>query len=178
MLGVSVKHDVDAVRRQFGALGRQIDLAASRALNRAISSARTVAVRELSRSTGIRPQAAIRDRLPIKKASPNRLAAEIGVHAYTPNLARFAARQTKSGVSAAAWGKRRIYRGTFLANQGRTVFKRVSKARLPIAPVHGPRLAKEFVDPAITRAMNKVAGERWRKELNHELQRRARAAHR
>lgn len=178
MLGVSVKHDIASVRRQFGELGPQIELAAARAINRAISSARTVAVRDLSKSTGIRPQAAIRDRLPIKQANARRLAAEIQVHAYTPNLARFAARQTKHGVSAAAWGKRKIYRGTFLGNQGRTVFKRVGKERLPIAPVHGPRMAKEFIKPAVTKAMNKVAGERWRKELNHELARRAKMVRR
>jgi hypothetical protein len=176
MIGITVKSDVVAVRRQFAGLGRQIDLAASRALNRAIASARTVAVRDLSRSTGIKPQAAIRDRLPIKQASPDRLAAEIGVHAYTPNLVRFAARQTRAGVSASAWGKRKVYRGTFLGNNGRTVFKRAGKARLPIKPVYGPRLAKEFVEPAVIRAMNTVAGERWRKELNHELQRRAQMA--
>lgn len=172
MIGLSVKRDVSSVRAQFASLGRQLDRAAARALNRAAQAARTVAVRQISRDTGIRPQKAVRDRLPLRQAHQNRLIAEIGAQAYTPNLARFQARQTKKGVSAAAWGKRKTYRGTFIANQGRTVFKREGKARLPIKPVHGPRLAKAFVARHVTAAMNEAAGPAFRRTLKHELARR------
>lgn len=172
MIGLSVKHEVASLRRQFAHRSREIDLASSRALNRAISSARTVAVRDLSKATGIRPQRAIRDKLKLRNARPSRLIAEIGAIPYTPNLARFTARQTRAGVSASAWGKRKVYRGTFLGNQGRTVFKRVGKDRLPIKPVHGPRLHKHFVAKALTDAMNAVATAMWRKTLVHELKRR------
>lgn len=172
MLKVSVQSDIAKVRLQFAGKQRQINLAASRALNRAITSVRSVATKELSKATGIRPQSAVRERLPIRKASPNKLIAEVGVEAYTPNLARFTARETRRGLSAAAWNKRKVYPRVFLGNQGRTAFKRVGKARLPIKAVHGPRLHKAFIDKAVVKAMSAVAQERFRTEFRREVKRR------
>lgn len=170
MLGnFNVQRDVAAVRRQFADKRKQIDLAAARAINRTLTTVRSVATKEVVKRTGITPQRAVRDRLHIRKATPNYLIGEIGVERYTPNLARFAARQTKRGVSATAWGKRKVYPRTFLGNQGRTVFKRVGKSRVPIRPVWGPRMHRAFVEREVTRAMDAVARDRFRVEFRREL---------
>lgn len=165
----SVQGDITSARRQFTRNLKQVNLAAARAINRALTSGRSVATKEISKRSGITPQRAIRDRLHIRKATPVRLLGEIGAERYTPNLARFNPRQTKAGVTASAWGKRKVYRGTFLGNLGRTVFKRVGKARKPIKPVWGPRMHRQFVMQEVKRAIDLVARNRFVTEFRREL---------
>ena len=169
MMKFDVRGDIASARRQFRGKEKQINMAAARAINRAMTTVRSVATKEIARHTGITPQRAIRDRLHIRKATPNYLIGEIGAERYTPNLARFAARQTKRGVSATAWRKRKVYPRTFLGNQGRTVFKRVGKRRLPIRPVWGPKMHAAFVEREVRRAMDAVARERFRTEFRREV---------
>lgn len=169
MIKFSVQGDIASARRQFRGKEMQINLAAARAINRAMTSVRSVATKEIAKKTGITPQRAIRDRLHIRKATPKYLIGEVGIERYTPNLARFAARQTKRGVSATAWGKRRVYPRTFLGNQGRTVFKRIGKRRLPIRAVWGPKMHAAFVEREVRRAMDAVARERFVAEFRREV---------
>lgn len=174
MIKLSVQGDIASARRQFAHKRRQVDLAASRAINRALDSARSAATKVLSKRTGIKPQRAIRDRLKVHPSSPDYLIGSIGVEAHTPNLIRFNARQTKRGVSASAWGKRKVYPRTFIGNQGRTVFKRTGKSRNPIRPVYGPRLHAEAATAEVRKQMDMVARPRFKKEFAHELRRRIR----
>lgn len=174
MVRFDVRGDIAAARRQCRDKERQINLAAARAINRALESGRSVATKEISRNTGIKPQRAIRDRLHVHRAYPDKLIGEIGVERWTPNLSRFNARQTKRGVTASAWGKRKTYKGTFLGNAGRTVFKRTGKARNPIRPVWGPRLAKAFVEKQVRKALDLVARSRFVTEFRREIKRRTR----
>ena len=63
------------------------------------------------------------------------------------NLIEFNAKQTKRGVSAKAWGSRKIYRGVFIRsgrNSGKQlVFKKVRGSK-QIKAVHGASLPREF----------------------------------
>ena len=64
------------------------------------------------------------------------------------NVIEFGARQTKRGVSAKVWGKRKIYRGAFI-NSGRNsgkrlVFKKLKDNPKRIEALHGPSLPREF----------------------------------
>ncbi|RWE59812.1 MAG: hypothetical protein E5V22_11085 [Mesorhizobium sp.] len=55
-------------------------------------------------------------------------------------LIKFAARQTKAGVTANAWGHRKLYKGTFIATMKsghRGVFVRETKKRVPIKELWG-----------------------------------------
>ncbi|RWQ35830.1 MAG: hypothetical protein EOS20_17300 [Mesorhizobium sp.] len=55
-------------------------------------------------------------------------------------LVKFAARQTKPGVTANAWGTRKLYKGTFIATMrsGHTgVFVRETKKRVPVKELWG-----------------------------------------
>ena len=174
MIRFDVRGDIASARRQFAGKEKQINLAAARAINRALTTVRSVATKEIVKRTGIKPQRAVRDRLHIRKATPNRLIGEVGAERYTPNLARFGARQTKRGVSATAWSKRKVYPRTFIGNQGRTVFKRLGANRLPIRPVWGPRMHMAFVEREVRRAMDAVARSRFITEFRREVKLRTR----
>ena len=63
-------------------------------------------------------------------------------------MIEFGARQTKRGVSAKVWGKRKIYRGAFI-NSGRNsgkqlVFKKRKDDPKRIEALHGASLPGEF----------------------------------
>jgi hypothetical protein len=175
VMEVSVKGDVDAVLKDLGSLSLRVDIAIAQALNRTAARAKTQAVRTIAKESGIQ-QKAVRDRIAIRKASSYALHAIISAEPYAPNLIRYSARQTKRGVSANAWRKRRIYPRTFIANQGRTVFKRIGKARLPIRPVYGPSIPRTFMQRVTNEAMTQAVRERFPVEftraLNLQLRRR------
>ena len=63
------------------------------------------------------------------------------------NVIEFSARQTKKGVSAKVWGKRRVYKHAFIGsgkNSGKQlVFKRL-KGSKRIKALHGASLPREF----------------------------------
>ena len=134
--------------------------ATARALNRTAAEARTQVVRKLASQTGLK-QKSIREKLIVVRARRSSLVAELQVSGRPLNLLRFGARQTKRGVSAKAWGKRRVYPGTFLGNRGRTVFKRVGGKRLPIKPVWGPSIPREFIRNQLDRTIGRVVRERF-----------------
>ena len=100
-----------------------IPQAASAALNRVATSARKTAVDTIRKETNIKA-GAVRKYVSVSKSNKSTLTAEIRASKYAPNLINFGARQTKKGVSANAWAKRKIYRGAFIGNKGRTVFIR------------------------------------------------------
>jgi len=64
------------------------------------------------------------------------------------NVIEFGARQTKRGVSAKVWGKRKIYRGAFIGsgrNSGKQlVFKQAEDNPKRAVVLHGASLPREF----------------------------------
>jgi hypothetical protein len=156
-----VRCDIAQATKFLTDLQRQvIPAAVARALDRTISNAKTAAVQTIVAETGL-PAKLVRDRLTIRGANRNRLEAILTANPAAPNLARFQARQTKRGVSANAWRKRRIYPGTFLANDNRTVFKRVGKARLPIKPIHGPSVPRTFLQRKAQEQIDRILKSRF-----------------
>jgi hypothetical protein len=62
------------------------------------------------------------------------------------NIALFGARQGKRGVSAAPWGRRRVFKSTFMIGRyGGNVFRRRGPQRLPLKGVYGPNIARELL---------------------------------
>ncbi len=156
-----VRADISQAVQFLNDLQRQIIPAATaRALDRTATNARTEAIKTIREETGL-PTTLIRDRLQIRGATRDRLVATITALKAAPNLARFQARQTKQGVSANAWRKRRVYPKTFLGNAGRTVFKRIGKARLPIAPVYGPSVPRTFLQKRAQQAIERAVESRF-----------------
>jgi hypothetical protein len=161
MLQFDVRADIREATKFLTDVQRQvIPAATARALDRTASNAKTVAVKTIVTETGL-PTSLVRDRLTIRGANRNRLEATLTANPAAPNLIRFNARQTKQGVSANAWRKRRVYPGTFIANQGRTVFKRVGKNRLPIKPIHGPSVPRTFIQREAQRAIEAIIAGRF-----------------
>jgi hypothetical protein len=169
VISISVEADISKALAMLTSLERDlVPRAASAALNRVAVSARAVAVQEIARTTGL-TQAEVRQRLDIRTANRNYLAASISAVPWSPNLIRYAARQTKAGVSAAPWRNRRVHKHTFIGNQGRTVFVREGKSRLPIKSVRGPSVPKEFMQGYAIKAMQARVAERFALEFDRAL---------
>jgi len=152
MMTVSVKSNIEEVRRKFSGAPKQVHDAARRAINRTAQQVNTIAVRQLAKETGVK-QSKIRELLRIFAANFTSLAATIRVTPRTFNIASFNAKQTKRGVSSSAWGKRKLYRGGFLIQGGETAMIRTGPKRLPIRPLYGPRVHGEFVRNVVNDAM-------------------------
>jgi len=168
-LKIDIKGDVSAARRRLAYLKNEaVNKAATRALNRTGDHANTLTVRDLARVTGLK-QKDVRAALSRLRANFSNLTYRLRAIGRALNLIRFGARQTKKGVSAAAWGVRKIYRGTFIANQGRTVFVREGQERLPIRPVHGPSLPREFGRAEFLANLRAAVNAKWKTEFAAQL---------
>ena len=81
------------------------------------------------------------------------------------NAIEFGARQTKKGVSAKIWGKRKIYRGAFIVsrrNSGKQlVFKKSNRNPKRIQAVHGASLPREFERQGMAKTFNKKIKQRF-----------------
>ena len=94
-----------------------------------------------------------------------------GLHFKNPhkNVIEFGARQTKKGVSAKVWGKRRVYKGAFIGsgrNSGKQlVFARTSGAtksgKIRIKALHGASLPREFHREDMEKIFNKKIKKRF-----------------
>lgn len=166
---IDIKADVAAARRRLSDTQRRIlPAATNRALNRTGDHANTLTVRELAGITGLK-QKDVRAAMQRVRANFSNLTYRLAAIGRALNLIRFGARQTKKGVTASAWGKRKLYKGTFIANQGRTVFVRESKARLPIKAVHGPSLPREFARAEFMAKLKEAVTVKWRAEFAAQL---------
>lgn len=128
---------------QLGALGDGLARTVmARALNHEGDKGRTKVKRALVKQTGIR-YGKINAAMKTIRASSARLTYILEARGDETNIAQFGARQGAKGVSAAPWGKRRVFKSTFFV--GGRVFRRTGKARLPIKGVYGPNIARELV---------------------------------
>ena len=114
------------------------DRVTARALNRSIEQARTQMVREITSEYAVKA-AQVRDRLRIKRATFKAGALGLEAALESPqgrgraqNVIRFSARQTAQGVTVKIKKKepRKLIRGVFIANKGRTVFERVPGTKM------------------------------------------------
>lgn len=188
MLKMDVKFDMERVERQLTQVQRQeVPKAASRALNRAITTANTQAARKISQESGIKPQRKIRDQLRIVKASWQRLEAMLTARGHAFNLIQFVtpakrhrgAFRNKPGVVAKAWGQRKTYRGTFIV-RGRNSGKPVVVSRKPgrnkgrgwSDTKHGPSVPIELQRRRVQELLDHEARRTFRREFMRDLRRR------
>ena len=80
-------------------------------------------------------------------------------------LVEFDARQTKKGVTAKAWGKRKLYSGTFFGrgrNSGKKlVFKKRRDDPKKIKAVYGGSLPREWEHKDMIKIFNKTIKKRY-----------------
>lgn len=171
---ISVKADVQAALREVSRWQREaVPKAAAHALNTTARQVQSAAVKELARETGLK-QKDIRVALSRVRATWTRLQSEVIATGRAVNLIRFT-RQSRAqarkagGVRANAWGVSRLYRGTFIGNLGRTVFKRAGKGRMPIRAVHGPSIPREMAREKVSRILRTVAETNWAENFARDL---------
>jgi hypothetical protein len=166
---ISLKADLSEITKALTAIQRDyVPRALPTAMNRTGRQMESAGVKLVAKKMGVR-QSSVRRRIIrtlARKATPT---FRLDAYGSKVNIASFAGtRQVKrgrviekftytqigkrrtvtargrGGVSSSAFGKRRIYPGTFLNKAGTTAFKRVGKARLPIRPIWGPGIRREF----------------------------------
>lgn len=141
-----------------------------RALNRGGNQGRTAVRRSLVKQTGIK-YGLINKAVHTAPATPADLSYSLIATGNETNLSLFGARQGKRGVSAAPWGKRRVFKSTFIvAAYGGKVFKREGSKRGPLDPLWGPNIAREVVREPTIGAWGTV-GPFVLKRVEHELSR-------
>jgi hypothetical protein len=180
---ITIQADASALARlgnAFAAAGAQAPHAIRRALNRTGDKTRTQVKRVLVAQTGLKA-GVIGRAVKTRRASYGGLAYVIYSRGGNISLKYFGARETRAGVSAAPWGQRRVFAGTFIKG-GRFprrvplrrlnghVFKRVGGARLPIAKQKsGLFIPEEMVSGATAQTFYDTAGRELAADVAHEL---------
>lgn len=172
---MSVTGNVKEVINSLNSLERHtIPKAVVRSLNRTASSVHTQSNRRIAKLMGTQV-GTVKRRVAVIKATTSRWIASLKATGRPFRLVHFKARQTAAGVSAAAWGKRKVYKHTFLATvkagdtgvQG--VFVRTGKKRLPIKQLWGPSVPTTFREPEVQVLMSDTAQTVFDKELKRNL---------
>lgn len=174
--------EIAALGRRIQAAGKGAAPAYSMAINRVAATTRTGMVRSLSKQTGLK-QKTIRKALKKKNSTAGTLSADIHSAGGDVALKFFGARETRAGVSAAPFGKRSIYTGTFMKGgrfpnrvQGKLgghAWQRVGGGRGPIKVVDsGVVIPEQMVEGATKATFYKTVEAELPKRLLHELSRR------
>lgn len=128
----------------FERAGLKSVYAVAKAIDEVGNKTKTVVIRSVAKQAGVKYGRA-------KGVINARQAMGAGMGSYeivardvTMSLKEFGPRRTAKGVSAAPWGKRRVFPHTFMGPNGH-VFVRKGKARLPIHKLFGPAIPKEMV---------------------------------
>jgi len=142
----------------------------SDALNKAGDLARTQVRRTISKETAL-PYGRIVAETRSTRSNPLKLTYRIDARGRPTSLSEFKPRETARGVSAAPWGQRRIFPGTFIVDsRGGDVFKRQTPSRFPITRLWGPIVPKEMVREKPVAEFEKVAA-RLAEQLPRQLAR-------
>lgn len=188
---MSFRLDIDAdisgaQRKLFNMENGVVRQAAARAINRTMSQVNTGAVRELKdeigQTTGL-TSTGIKKSIRVVKATRRNLYGSLTPSGRALPLIGFGARQTKAGVTAKSWGKRKTYKGAFIAKMPsghKGVFHRVAgkyaknrknhtKHSMAIEEMYGPSLPKEFSKQKILASMKRIARTVWPKQFEREL---------
>lgn len=149
------------------------DDVASKALassvNKTLAQAKTEMSREIRREFKLTARK-VGEKLFIKKASfkAGRFSIEGSLSSRGTNGRRalnvinFSAKQVGTGVSVAIRrGQRKVIKGAFIGNQGRTVFERRGKERLPIDPVQTIDVPQMFNKRRIKAAVQRFMREKF-----------------
>lgn len=135
---IDISSNIEKLTKNLNTFQRKvIPQAISSSLNKTGRTLFKEIKRDIAKDTGLK-QKEIAERMSLQKSNRNNLNVSIRMRGRWFNLIRFKARQLKRGVKTKAWGEWTLNKGAFIANKGRTVFARISKARLPIKALVGP----------------------------------------
>lgn len=152
---------------------RTVLAAASRALNRTITSVRVEAAKTIADELGVKPSY-VKKYLFINKATKDHLVAQVvAVGRRGISLKELHPVQTATGVTVQ--GGSLIpsdYPHAFIVKSlGGHVFERRGSEHLPIDKVYAPAtIPWTMLREAVQSALNRVATDSWTKNFNHELE--------
>lgn len=148
----SIKTNFAEVQRKFDALHKDIaGKAMASALNKTVAQAKTAMSREIRAEFTI-SASKVNQALRISKAraSGGRFSLEASLESPSKrgrslNLVNFSPRQTSKGVTVKIkkGGPRKLLRGAFIANEGRTVFVRTGEAKRRMSKGHNAGKMRE-----------------------------------
>ena len=181
MIQLDIKQDIKKIEKSLYKLNKNIPKATSRALNKAIVKVKTEAKRDLSQRMGIAAKK-VSQSFRVIKANVSNLKAYINARGAHIQLIYFKrTRQLKKGVKSQAWGKDKLYRGTFIAkmNSGhKGVFTRLFRKsiagepiNLPIKELYGPSVPKEMNEKIVIKKMRTVGRITFWNEFKRQLRR-------
>lgn len=160
--------------------GQEKYTALRRAINHTGDKARTVVIRALAKQTGLKPMI-IRKAVKTKRANYDALEYVMTTRGGDISLKFFGARETRKGVSAAPFGQRQVFPGTFMKG-GRFpnrvtanglnghVYRRTGKGRGPLELVDsGVIIPAEMVTGATASAFLDVANRELPPRVMHEI---------
>ena len=156
---VKVKSNMDrAMRGLWNVKTKYIQKAMVTALNKVGAEVVTQAKRELKDATGLKA-GTVGKKIAKDKARRGDEEYTIRIKSRYLNLIEFGARQTKKGVSAKAWGKRKLYKHAFIGsgrNSGKQlVFGKTRGNPKKLKALHGPSLPREFHREDMAKIFNK-----------------------
>ena len=156
---VKVNSNFKKALRDIGNVPRKyVQKAMVTALNKVGAEVVTQAKRELKDATGLKA-GVVGKKIKKDKARKGDETYSIHIKSRYLNVIEFGARQTKKGVSAKVWGKRKVYRGAFIGsgrNSGKQlVFKKRKNAPKRIEALHGASLPREFERQDMAKIFNK-----------------------
>jgi len=191
-VSVDVSQIVNAAL-QLDTVGRRVRKAILAAMNRAGDQGFTVVKRTLAAQTGIKQSDLVDGVSGIRKviATPSRFEYDVVAKSSTTPLSYFHPTQSAPGVTAAPWGQRRMFSGTFLATMASghvgvwaheagpaKYVRRISPtsgrayySQANIRQLWGPSIAKELVKEPTPIAFKDKVGEVFTPRLTHELER-------
>lgn len=178
--------DVDSLNRfdnVLHALGsKKVRQAGNRAVNRAGDMARTQVRQKLTRQTGLKRPTIVKA-VRVSRSNPQTLVYRMSAHGGDVSLKYFAARETKAGVSARPFGKRKVFKSTFMRagwwpnrvakpNWNGQVFKRAGASKLPIEKQKsGVIIPNEMVQGETRDAFRSTVARVLPQRIGHEINR-------
>ncbi len=188
MIKMSVRADLTAVRGQLRRLEKGMrEQAIASALNRTAEMAKTAATRDITRDINLQANY-VRGRIQIRRASARSGVLEVTLSSpgkRSANLIRFAERRVTlaEGRRRVKEGKVGVYvkvrrngswtliPGAFIGNNGRTVFRRVGKSRLPIESLQAVDVPQAMFSDIGVANLKRAVATIFPKRLAHEIQR-------
>lgn len=173
------RRQVKSVQRLLAAVPNGWPRAASRAVNRTATRARTWITREISSETKLR-QTDVRKAIIVRRATYRLLEAHLLISGGRIPLIRLGARQTRRGVTYRDWRRpgRRLWRRAFIqtmrsGHRGAFIRARAggqAVGRLPIWELHGPSIQGVYEGAAgLARRMMEQTQNQLHDELNTQV---------
>jgi len=177
--------DLKGLSKRISQIHDKVVLAATNAaINKAADKIKTKAAKEISNKTGIKPLLKIRKALTIKRSRINTLTATITARSIQNNLIQYVgtsktklkAFRKEKGVTATAWGRTKLYKGTFVV-RGKSSGKLIVVSRRKGASrgsgwsksIYGPSVPRAFSEQHINSTLIKHGHEEFNKEFERQV---------